>query len=215
MQKGVFKMTKILKNRKDVEQSLTWDLSAIYATEEQYDLAVKELQQLTLQVEKDYKGKLNSASNINECLDKVREIEQLLYLTGSYAELAVSVDHTNDENQDRFMEFMNISSDIGSRISFVDSEIIQADEKIIEDSISKSKENSNYLEDIKRNKAHALHPEVERVLAALSGTLDAPYGIYERAKLTDMNFSNFTVDEWSIHLALDFLKMNGNTKRIH
>ena len=187
-------MTKVLKDRKDVEQSLTWDLSAIYRAEAQYDLAVKELQELTFQVEKNFKGKLSTACNINECLDKVRDISKLMYLTGSYAELAVSVDHTNNENQDRVMKFMNIASDIGSRISFVDSEIIQADEKIIEDAINESKENSNYLKDIKRNKPHALHPEVERVLAALSGTLGAPYSIYERAKLTDMDFNNFTVD---------------------
>jgi len=187
-------MGKVLKDRKDVEQSLTWDLSAIYATEEQYNLAVKELQGLALMVERDYKGKLNAPSNINDCLDKMREIAQLMYLTGSYSNLAVSVDHTNDENQDRFMKFMNIASDIESKLSFVKSEIIQADEKIIEDAIIESKENSNYLKDIKRDKEHALHPEVERVLAALSGTLDAPYSIYERAKLADMSFNNFTVD---------------------
>ena len=187
-------MGKILNARKDVDQSLTWDLSAIYATEQQYDLSLNELQGLISKVEKNYKGRLNTASNINQCLDKVGEIVKVLTLTGSYAELSVSVDHTNNENQDRAMKFMNIASDISSRISFVDSEIIQADERIIEAAISESKENSNYLKNIERNKAHALHPEVESVLAALSGTLEAPFGIYERAKLADMNFNNFTVD---------------------
>ncbi|MGK0467826.1 oligoendopeptidase F [Clostridium sp.] len=187
-------MGKNLNARKDVDQSLTWDLSAIYATEQQYDLALNELQGLISQVEKNYKGRLNTASNINQCLDKVREVAKILTLTGSYAELSVSVDHTNNENQDRAMKFMNIASDISSRISFVDSEIIQADETIIESAINESKKNSNYLKNIKRNKAHALHPEVESVLAALSGTLEAPFSIYERVKLADMNFNNFTVD---------------------
>lgn len=187
-------MGKVLKDRKDIEQTLTWDLSAIYATEEEYKLAVEELQALALAVEKNYKGRLSSASDINQCLDNMRDIHQLMYLTGSYSNLAVSVDHTNNENQDRFMKFMNVFSDIQSKLSFVKSEIIQADERIIEDAISESKENSNYLKDIKRDKEHALHPEVERVLAALSGTLEAPFSIYERAKLADMNFNNFTVD---------------------
>lgn len=197
-------MGKILKERKDVDQSLTWDLSAIYASEDQYDAAVEKVQEFVAKVEKNYKGKLATASNINQCLDKVREISQIIYLTGSYVELAVSVDHTNNENQDRYMKFMNIASDISSRTSFIDSEIIQADEKVIEEAISESKENSNYLGNIKRNKAHALHPEVERVLAALSGTLEAPYGIYERAKLADMDFGNFTVDgvEYSLSFGL-------------
>ncbi len=57
-----------------------------------------------------------------------------------------------------------------------------------------SKENSNYLKDIKREKAHALHPEAERVLAALSGALEAPYQVYEQAKHADMDFKSFTVN---------------------
>jgi len=187
-------MGKVLKQRKDVEQSLTWDLSAIYATEEQYNLAVKELQELAMEVEREYKGRLNTPSNINVCLDKMRKIRQLKELTGSYGNLSVAVDHTNNENQDRFMKLMNIMFDIESRLSFVESEIIQGDERIIDEAISESKENSNYLRNIKRNKAHALHPEAERVLAALAGTLDCPYTVYERAKLADMSFKNFTVD---------------------
>jgi oligoendopeptidase F len=63
----------------------------------------------------------------------VGEIVKILTLTGTYAELSVSVDHTNNENQDRAMKFMNIASEISSRISFVDSEIIQSDERVIED----------------------------------------------------------------------------------
>lgn len=187
-------MGRILKERKDVDKSLTWDLTAIYATEEQYNLALKALKKFVLEIEKDYKGKLNTPESINNCLDKMRKVNQLMYLTSSYGNLAVEVDHTNNENQDRFMKFMNIAADIGSRLSFVDSEIIQGDENVIDNAISQSKENKNYLKDIKRNKAHALHPEVERVLAALSGTLESPYNIYERAKLADMNFKNFTVD---------------------
>ena len=187
-------MGKVLKERKDVDQSLTWDLSAIYATEEQYNSAVKGMEKLASEIEEDYKGKLNTSININACLDKMRKLAQLMILTGSYAELSVSVDYTNNENQDRSFKLMNISSNIESRLSFVKSEIIQADEKVLDSAISESKENSNYLKDIKRDKTHALHPEVERTLAALSGTLEAPYSIYEQAKHADMDFKNFTVD---------------------
>ena len=63
-------MSKELKARKDVEQSLTWDLTAIFKTEEEFNLAVKEAQKLTEEVEKEYKGKLNSANVINECVTR-------------------------------------------------------------------------------------------------------------------------------------------------
>ncbi|WP_411681555.1 hypothetical protein [Clostridium thailandense] len=60
-------MGKVLKERKDIDQSLTWDLSAIYATDEKFQSAVKEMKELALKMEKDYKGKLNAASKINKC----------------------------------------------------------------------------------------------------------------------------------------------------
>ncbi|MCM1991402.1 oligoendopeptidase F [Oceanirhabdus seepicola] len=187
-------MSKVVKARQDVDQSLTWDLSAIYAKEEDYKADVEMCKRLTSEIEETYKGNLNIAENINECLDKLKKLNEIAYKTGSYSNLSVSVDYGNIENQERSMKFSNILSDLFSRLSFIDSELIQADEAVIDEAISKSKENANYLENIKRNKKHALHPEAERVLAALSSTLDAPYTIYGKTKLTDMNFKNFIVD---------------------
>lgn len=92
------------------------------------------------------------------------------------------------------MKLSNISSDIQSRISFIKSEIIEADEEVIKKAMENSKENENYLKEIMRKKEHALHPEVEKALSALSSTLGAPYQIYNRAKLADMDFGTFTVD---------------------
>ena len=188
-------MKKVLKERKDVDPALTWDLSAIYDTEEKFQSAVKEMKELSLKIEKDYKGKLNTAKKINECLDELRKLYQYKDLIYSYVELSVSVDYANNENQDKCSKIINIISDIESRLSFIESEIIQADEEVLDAAINESKENGNYLKDKKREKVHALHPEVERVLAALSGTLEGPYKIYEQAKHADMDFKSFKVDD--------------------
>jgi oligoendopeptidase F len=187
-------MKKTLMERKDVNQSLTWDLSAIYQTEEQYNSAIQEAKRRTEEIEKIFKGKLNSADIINECLNQYKEAIQVINLTATYAHLAVTVDQNNSENQTRNMKLANILSNLESRLSFVRSEIIEADEVVIERAIEESKENSNFLKEIKRIKKHALHPEVERVLSALSSTLTAPYAIYNRAKLSDMDFGTFHVD---------------------
>lgn len=186
-------MDKILE-RKDVDKSLTWDLSAIFKTEEDYNSAVKEVQMLTEQIESDYKTRLNTPNNINECLDKLKKLLEIMNLTANYASLDVSVDQTNIESQTRYMKLMNILSDIESRLSFIESEIIEASEEVIEKAIECSKENSNYLKEIIRKKEHALHPEVERVLSALSGALESPYNIYNMAKLADMDFKTFSMD---------------------
>jgi oligoendopeptidase F len=187
-------MKKALKERKDVDQSLTWDLSAIYQTEEQYNSAIQDAQRLTEEIERNFKGKLTSAEIINKCLNQYKEAIQVINLTATYAHLAVAVDQTNTENQARNMKLANILSNLESRLSFVKSEIIEAEESVIEQAIAGSKENSHYLLEIKRIKKYALHPEVERVLSALSSTLSAPYTIYNRAKLADMDFGTFQVD---------------------
>ncbi len=187
-------MTKELKERNDVDKSLTWDLSAIYKTEEEFNEAVKETVELTEQVEKSFKGKLNSAATINQCLDKLKKLVQNMRLTLSYTNLAVCVDQNNVKNQAKDMKLMNVLTDLDSRISFIDSEILEADEKVIQQAISESKDNSNYLKDIIRLKEHSLHPDVERVLTALSEILRSPYTIYNRAKLVDMDFQPFNVD---------------------
>jgi oligoendopeptidase F len=187
-------MKKALKERKDVDQSLTWDLSAMYQTEEQYNSAIQDAQRLTEEIEGNFKGKLNSAEIINKCLNQYKEAIQVINLTATYAHLAVAVDQTNTENQARNMKLANILSNLESRLSFVKSEIIEAEETVIEQAIEGSKENRNFLLEIKRIKKYALHPEVERVLSALSSTLSAPYSIYNRAKLADMDFGTFQVD---------------------
>jgi oligoendopeptidase F len=187
-------MAKVLKERKDVDISLTWDLSAIYQDEEQYNLAVKELQKLSEGVVRDYKGRLNTAESINKCLDEMKKVYKLMDNTANYAGLSVSTDQTNTENQARYIKLMNIMSDLQSRLSFVKSEIVEAKVEVLQKAMDESSENSNYLKDILREKEHTLHPEAERVLSAISSTLDSPSEIYNNAKLADMNFGNFTVD---------------------
>lgn len=187
-------MGKVILERKDVDENLTWDLRAIFKTEEEFEEMLKKSQELTDEIEEEFKGKLNNAEMINNCLDKLKSLSQMTNLIGSYCYLAVSVDQSNVENQQRQMKFSNIASNMGSRISFVNSEIIEASEKVINEAIDKSDENKGYLKEIIRKKKHALHPEVEKTLSALSGTLDAPYTLYNRAKLADMDFGTFTVD---------------------
>lgn len=187
-------MAKALPERKDVNENITWDLTAIFKTEEDYERAVNEAEELSKELERDFKGNLNNADNINLCLDKLQLLEKLATLAGTYAHLFTTVDQTNVENQVRLMKLSNIMSDLESRTSFIESEIIQADEDVILEAMRGSESNKGFLKKIIRRKPYVLHPEVERTLAQLSNTLDGPYMIYNKAKLADMDFGTFEVD---------------------
>ena len=87
-------------SRRDVPVELTWDLSSIYATEEEMFADMEKLKNLSDRIVRDYKGKLNTAQTINACLDDLREVYRLNILTGSYCNL----------RQGRFLRWRGIHS---------------------------------------------------------------------------------------------------------
>lgn len=187
-------MQKKILLRNEVEEKRTWDLSAIYGSEEEAQEAVKELKELTEKIASEYKGNLINAENINGCLDEMRKVNVLSGLISSYRFLAVSVDMTNNENQSKSMEASNLLSKVKSRLSFVEGEILENDESVIEKAMEESEENRHYLEDLLRDKPYALTIEVEKALATLAPVMNAPMSIYNKAKLQDMDFGTFEVE---------------------
>ena len=183
-----------LKSRKDIPTALTWDLSLIYATEEEMYQDVEKVKTLCNHIEETYKGKLNTPQTINACLNDFREVDRLLLLVGYYCDLAVSVDYYDTHNQERNEAIASLTAEISSRLSFIDNEIAEQEDTVIQDAVTMSAENGHYLQNILRIKPHLLHPEAERALAALSRTIQAPYQIYNMAKLADMKFDSFTAN---------------------
>ena len=87
-----------------------------------------------------------------------------------------------------------LAAEIGSRLSFIESEIADAPEELIRAAMDKTGRAKHYLAEILREKPHRLSAETEKVLAALSPVFNAPYDIYHMTKLADMKFGSFTVN---------------------
>lgn len=187
-------MEKKILLRNEVEESRTWDLSGIYENEDKVKSAEKILQEKALNLEKNHKGKLSTAESINRCLDGYREIIELAGLISSYRFLAVSVDMTNQENQGKSVEASNLISEVMARLSFIKGEILVHDEKMLKEAAEKSADNRHFINELLREKPHALSIELERALAMLSPVMNAPMSIYNKAKLQDMDFESFEVD---------------------
>ena len=183
-----------LNKRKDVPVELTWDLSLIYATEEDMFADSRRLEALSLEMEKEYKGKLTDPQTINRCLDQMREVCRLSDWVGVYCSLAMEVDYSDAYNVDREDRISRLMAGVNSRLSFIDSEISRQDEEVIRAAMEASDANRGYLFHLLRGKPHLLHPETERALAALSQTFSAPYTLYNTAKLADMRFGSFTAE---------------------
>ena len=183
-----------LNARKDVPVNETWDLSLIFAAEADFEAAVEKAKALADTLEKTYKNALTTPESIAECLALYEELEILLYQTTSYTSLAVSVDYTDTEAQKKDAKMTALAAEIGSRLSFIESEIADAPEALIRAAMDKTGRAKHYLAEILREKPHRLSAETEKVLAALSPVFNAPYDIYHMTKLADMKFGSFTVN---------------------
>lgn len=188
-------MAEELKSRKDVPEELTWDLSHIYASEEDMLRDVEKMERLAREIEEKYKGRLDTPERIEACVTAYRQVYELMTLTGSYCNLAASVDYYDNYNQERDGRISRQIAQLQSLLSFISSEIMEQQEEVIEKAIEISDGNKHYLRNLLREKAHRLHPEAERVVSALSRSLySAPYEIYNIAKLADMKFDPFVVN---------------------
>ena len=183
-----------LNARKDVPVNETWDLSLIFAAEADFEAAVEKAKALADTLEKTYKNALTTPESIVECLALYEELEILLYQTTSYTSLAVSVDYTDTEAQKKDAKMTALAAEIGSRLSFIESEIADAPEELIRAAMDKTGRAKHYLAEILREKPHRLSAETEKVLAALRPVFNAPYDIYHMTKLADMKFGSFTVN---------------------
>ncbi len=181
---------KILK-RSEVEESYTWNLNDIFASDEEFYKAQEGLAEQIRAFTAAYRGNLKDVETI---LAAVRDYEKILVSAeqcGSYASLHVSVDRTNPHYQKNAMEFQAKMGSLIGELSFFETELLQVNEEILAQAMEADKAYSYYLKDVLRYKPHTLSAESEKVLARLGEVFDVPYSVYEAAKLADLTFPEF------------------------
>ncbi|MGE7924798.1 oligoendopeptidase F [Viridibacillus arvi] len=181
-----------------VEQ--TWDLSPLIDSIEAYNAGIAQIEKDALLFNQKYTGNIIDSPSVVQVLTDYEKLNEQFVPYGAYASLSLEVDQTNDVAQMRASKFGSIASKIGSQLSFVHSDLSALSTEILEEAATIAPQFENYIKEIIKKKAHQLHPEVEKTLAALSSSLDAPYELYNTTKLVDMKFDNFTANGESFPL---------------
>ena len=194
-------MVKSLPPRSEVKVEETWNLEDLFKTEEDYNAAVIELESEVDAYAEKFNGKITDAASVNEALKGYLAIFEKIVPVGTYTSLATSTDQTNDEAQMRSSKFSSTSAKVNSKMSFVNSELLELPVETLEEAMKLSPDFKNYLEKLIKKKEYQLHPEVEKTLAAFSSTFNAPYGLYNTTKMVDMSFDDFVVDGKSFPLS--------------
>ena len=187
-------MKKQLPKRNELDVKHTWDITNLFKKEELYleafDLVEKDIDAFC----EKFEDQLNSKEVINEALTTYQDIQARLVKIGAYASLQMSTDSISEENQMRQGKAMIRFQSISKKTTFLTNELKQTKDELLIEASKMDDNNYYYLKEIIEDKKHALIPEVEKALVALSPVLRAPYINYNRFKLADMKFNDFVVE---------------------
>ena len=160
--------------RKDVPVEQTWDLTHLFETEAQFEAALAEIITSATQFEQRFSGQLTNAQAIVEAITAYEALRKQMVLVSTYASLHQSVDQKNTENQMRIGAVQTAFAKIAAQTSFLQSDLLQLDAHVLEEASLAAPQYAHFIAAILREKPHTLHPEVEKALAAFSGTFSAP-----------------------------------------
>ncbi|OCS83106.1 oligoendopeptidase F [Caryophanon tenue] len=172
----------------------TWDLTHFYTTEQQFEEALQQVQQQATDFEAQFAGNLQDSTTIIKALEALEQLRLVMTRIGTYANLHHSVDQTNTEHQMRAGAVGTAFAKIAAQTAFLQSDLLQLPAALLDETMQQAPQYKNFLAAILREKPYTLHPEVEKALAAFSGTWNAPYALYNTTKLVDMKFPDFTVE---------------------
>ncbi|ALS79901.1 oligoendopeptidase F [Planococcus sp. ANT_H30] len=187
-------MVTSLPPRSTIPVEETWDLSSLYNSSDNFNLALESLEQEAEDLNQKFQGQIVNASTIILVLTDYMAFLEKLVLLSTHANLSASTDQTDDKAQLQSSKFGAAAAKIGSTLSFITSELLTLPKETVEQAIEESAEFNVFLKKLLRKKPYQLHPEAEKSLAAYSSTFNAPYGLYNTTKMVDMNFEDFEVN---------------------
>ncbi|MFJ7406459.1 MULTISPECIES: oligoendopeptidase F [unclassified Lysinibacillus] len=181
----------VLPLRKDVAVEETWNLQDLLENDADFEPALAQFVEDAVKFESTYKGTITDAQKVIDVLTAYEALQVGIVPIGTYASLNIQADRTDEVAQMRAAKFGTAVGKISSSIAFVHSELLALDKAILEEAAASSPLYKRYITELLKQKPHQLHPEVEKTLAALSSTFEAPYEIYNTTKLVDMHFGEF------------------------
>lgn len=183
--------------RAEVPVEQTWNLSDLFETHEQWEQELQAIEADAATVTQ-YKGRLGEgAGTLLACLGAYEAIQGRMIRAYTYASLRMSEDGTNPANQGAMAKAQGMFARMGAAFAFVQSEVLLLPEGTVERYLAEEPELEVYrrmLELVLEAKPHALHPDTEVALAALSEVTGAPYMVYSRSKSSDIQFDPISVD---------------------
>lgn len=187
-------MSEQLLKRSEVSEDLKWDLTAIFATQEEFEQTAEQLPKDVAAFAAQYDGKLNDSETVVQAIKDYEELVATASHLGQYGHLPVSVDISDSEAQQVTRHVSNVLAGVSAKLSFFQSQVEDLEESTLNEVVEKEPTFEAYVRQIKKSKQAKLDPKVEEALAQLSPVFDSPAEIFEQARSNDADYGTFEVD---------------------
>ena len=182
-------MSNELPKRSEVPIEETWDLTSIFESDKAWEDAFEQLEKEYKQVDK-FKGNFTeSAEKLLELLQFSEAIELKVSHLYVYTHLHSDTDVANAKYQAMQSRAVALATKISTAFSFINPEILAADEDKIKSFINDNEQlklYKHFFEDIFKNRKYILSNKEESILAAASETLskfDDIYSVYTNSEM--------------------------------
>lgn len=180
-------------SRKAVNKSETWDISAIFSSEEDFIEAIKQLEQDSENFVKKYKKCFDDPQKIVEALYVLQDITILSSQISHYGFLPVETDRTDSDLAANLHMATQAVNHAQQKLLFFTNALLELSDDELDAIVTVSADLNLFIAEIKRQKAISLGGQVEDALLAFQESFDQPHTIYNQAKLADLEFPDFTV----------------------
>ncbi|MBR5060071.1 MAG: oligoendopeptidase F [Clostridia bacterium] len=188
--------------RSEVKEEFTWNLKDIFASEEDFEAALKAASAYPSRL-KEYEGRLaDSAAVLLDFLKLQDEIGESLEKIYGYANLKSDEDTGDSEGQIRKGKAMNLYVSIIGSLAFSTPEIINIEDSVLDAFYAEEPELETYrrpLTKIRRTRDHILDKNCEAILARVSDIARGPDRIGGILRNADLKFGDVEDSEGNMH----------------
>ncbi|HCA4992978.1 TPA: oligoendopeptidase F [Enterococcus faecium] len=182
---------KQLPKREELPENLTWDLTKIFSSDQEFDEKYLELSEELKQSEK-HKGTLDQgASQILNAIEFVLRVYRQTEVIYVYAHLKNDQDTGNTDYQALYARASSLFSKVSEAVSWFEPEILQlSDDQIWQyfKEEPKLEVYRHYIQQIVDNRAHVLSAEQESLLAGAGEIFDASSDTFAVLNNADLVF---------------------------
>ncbi|WP_336134826.1 oligoendopeptidase F [Natronomonas amylolytica] len=177
--------------RSDIAEEYTWDLTDLFADEEEWEAAYEDVEERLADLEA-YEGRVTEdAETLQEVLELRESIMREVSNVAAYARMRKDEDTTNQTYQALAARSQSLAADASSTASFIEPELQELDREAIDAFVDENPEletYEHYFDDVLRMKPHTRSAEIEALLADLSEVTDAAGDVYNMLTNADMEF---------------------------